>query len=103
MNFIPYGKQSIDQDDINVVVATLKSDFLTTGPKVKEFEDKITEYLGVKYAIAVSNCTSALHLALLSFGVKQGDDVLVADFTFPATGHSVLYFGANPGFLDKEL
>lgn len=70
---------------------------------MKELEDKITEYLGVKYAIAVTNCTSALHLALLSIGIKKGDDVLVADFTFPATGHVVLYCGAKPIFVDVNF
>jgi perosamine synthetase len=70
---------------------------------VKEFEDKIAEYLGVKDTIAVTNCTSALHLALLSIGVKEGDEVLVADYTLPATGHSVLYCGAKPVFVDVDL
>jgi dTDP-4-amino-4,6-dideoxygalactose transaminase len=100
---IPLLRPYFDCEEIEEIKTVLDSGWVSQGPKVKEFEDKITEYLGVKYAIAVSNCTSALHLALLSIGVKQGDDVLVADFTFPATGHSVLYCGAKPVFIDIDL
>jgi dTDP-4-amino-4,6-dideoxygalactose transaminase len=100
---IPLLRPYFDCEEIEEIKTVLDSGWVSQGPKVKEFEDKITEYLGVKYAIAVSNCTSALHLALLSIGVKPGDDVLVADFTFPATGHSVLYCGAKPVFIDIDL
>ena len=65
MNFIPYGKQTINQDDVDTVVDTLKSDYLTTGPKVKEFEDSLSSYCGAKYVLAVANGTAALHLASL--------------------------------------
>ena len=100
---IPLLKPYFDSEELEELKKVLDSGWVTQGPKVKEFEDKITEYLGVKYAIAVTNCTSALHLALLSIGVKQGDEVLVADFTFPATGHAVLYCRAKPIFIDVDL
>jgi dTDP-4-amino-4,6-dideoxygalactose transaminase len=100
---IPLLRPYFDSEELAEIKRVLDSGWVTQGPKVKEFEDKIVEYLGVKYAIAVTNCTSALHLALLSIGVKKGDEVLVADFTFPATGHAVLYCGAKPVFVDVDL
>ncbi len=99
MNFIPYGKQSIDEDDINSVVEVLKSDFLTTGPKIKEFEDKLCKYLGVKYCVAVSNGTAALHLASLVL-LNKDDKVLTTPNSFLATSNSILYVGAKPVFVD---
>jgi dTDP-4-amino-4,6-dideoxygalactose transaminase len=99
----PLTRPYFDSEELREVNEVLNSGWVTKGPKVKEFEDKITEYIGIKYAIAVTNCTSALHLALLSIGVKKGDEVLVADFTFPATGHAVLYCGAKPVFVDIDL
>ena len=100
---IPLLRPYFDSEEIEEIKKVLDSGWVTQGPKVKEFEDKITEYLGVKYAIAVTNCTSALHLALLSIDVKEKDEVLVADYTFPATGHVVLYCGAKPVFVDVDL
>ncbi len=99
MNFIPYGKQSIDEDDINSVVEVLKSDFLTTGPKIKEFEDELCKYLGVKYCVAVSNGTAALHLASLVL-LNKDDKVLTTPNSFLATSNSILYVGAKPVFVD---
>jgi UDP-4-amino-4,6-dideoxy-N-acetyl-beta-L-altrosamine transaminase len=101
MNFIPYGKQYIQQDDIDAVVKTLQSDFLTTGPKVKEFEDALSEYCGAKYVVAVSNGTAALHLASLVL-LKKGDKVLTTPNSFLATSNSILYVGAKPVFVDIE-
>ncbi|RLG57681.1 MAG: glutamine--scyllo-inositol aminotransferase [Candidatus Hydrothermarchaeota archaeon] len=100
---IPLVRPYFDSEELEEIKKVLDSGWVTQGPKVKEFEDKITDYLGVKHAIAVTNCTSALHLALISVGVKRGDEVLVADFTFPATGHAVLYCGAKPVFVDVDL
>ena len=100
---IPLLKPHFDLEELKEIQKVLDSGWVSKGPKVKEFEDKIAEYLGVKYAIAVTNCTSALHLSLLSIGIKKGDEVLVADFTFPATGHVVLYCGAKPVFVDTDL
>ena len=100
---IPLLRPYFDSEELEEIKKVLDSGWVSQGPKVKEFEDKITEYLGVKHTIAVTNCTSALHLALLSIGIKKGDEVLVADFTFPATGHAVLYCGAKPIFIDIDL
>ena len=99
MDFIPYGKQSIGQDDIDAVVETLKSDYLTTGPKVKEFEDAIAAYCGAKYSIAVANGTAALHLASLVL-LNKDDKVLTTPNSFLATSNAILYAGAKPVFVD---
>lgn len=99
---IPLTKPYFNQDEINEIKKVLDSGWVSQGPKVKELEENFAKYLGVKYAIAVSNCTVALHLALLALDVKEGDEVLVADYTFPATGHSVLYCGAKPIFVDID-
>lgn len=100
---ISLTKPYFDEDEIEEIKSVLNSGWVSQGPKVKEFEEKIGKYLNVKYSIAVSNCTAALHLSLLSLGIKKGDEVLVADYTFPATGHAVLYCGAKPIFIDIDL
>ncbi len=99
MNFIPYGKQSIDSRDIEAVVEVLKSDYLTTGPKVKEFEDAISDYCGAKYCISFSSATAGLHLASLVL-LKKGDKVLTTPNSFLATSNAILYAGATPIFVD---
>jgi len=99
MDFIPYGKQNIDKDDISSVIETLKSDFLTTGPKVKEFEDELCRYCDVKYCVALSNGTAALHLASMCL-LQKGDKVLTTPNSFLATSNSILYVGAKPVFVD---
>ncbi|WP_121628153.1 UDP-4-amino-4,6-dideoxy-N-acetyl-beta-L-altrosamine transaminase [Poseidonibacter antarcticus] len=99
MKFIPYGKQCIQEDDIDIVIETLKSDFLTTGPKVKEFENAISTYCGAKYVVAVSNGTAALHLASLVL-LKKDDKVLTTPNSFLATSNSILYVQAKPIFVD---
>ena len=100
---IPLLRPYFGSEEIEEIKKVLDSGWVTQGPKVKEFEGKIAEYLGVKYTVAVANCTSALHLSLLSIGVKKGEEVLVADYTFPATGHAVLYCRAKPIFVDIDL
>lgn len=99
MNFIPYGKQLIQQDDIDSVIETLSSDYLTTGPKIKNFEDALSEYCGAKYTVVVSNGTAALHLASLVLLDKE-DKVLTTPNSFLATSNSILYAGAKPIFVD---
>ena len=99
MNLIPYGKQTIEKDDLETVLNTLTSDFLTTGPKIKEFEDAICKYTGSKYSIAVSNGTAALHLASLVL-LNKNDKVLTTPNSFLATSNSILYAGAKPIFVD---
>ncbi|MCX7748482.1 MAG: UDP-4-amino-4,6-dideoxy-N-acetyl-beta-L-altrosamine transaminase [Clostridia bacterium] len=98
--WIPYAKQWIDEDDIDAVVEALKSDYLTTGPKIKEFEKKLADYVGVKYAVALSNGTAALHAACLAAGIGPGDEVVTSPMTFAASGNCVLYVGAKPVFAD---
>ena len=102
MKSISYGKQEITQDDINAVVDVLKSDFLTQGPKVREFEDDFANYVGAKYAVAVSNGTAALHIANLALGVKEGDKVITTPNTFVATANSVLYCKGKVDFVDID-
>jgi len=99
VNFIPYGKQLIEQDDIDAVVQTLKSDYLTTGPKIKEFEAALSTFCGASYCVAVSNGTAALHLASLVL-LKKNDKVLTTPNSFLATSNSILYVGAKPVFTD---
>jgi len=99
MNFIPYGKQRIDQSDIDAVIEVLQSDYLTTGPKVKEFEDALATYCEVKYSIAVANGTAALHLASLVL-LNKDDKVLTTPNSFLATSNAILYAGAKPIFID---
>ena len=99
MNLIPYGKQTIEKDDLETVLNTLKSDFLTTGPKIKEFENAICKYTGARYSIAVSNGTAALHLASLVL-LNKNDKVLTTPNSFLATSNSILYAGAKPIFVD---
>ena len=97
---LPYGRQQIDDDDIAAVVEVLRSDWLTTGPKVGEFERAFADFVGAKEAVAVSNGTAALHAAVHALGVGQGDEVIVTPMTFAASANAVLYVGATPVFAD---
>ena len=99
---IPYGRQTIEEDDIQAVVDVLKSDYLTTGPKIAEFEKLVTDYVGVKYAVAISNGTSALHAACFAAGIKPGDEVITTPLTFAASANCVLYCGGTPVFADVD-
>lgn len=101
MKFIPYGRQEIDKDDVSSVVETLTSPYLTTGPKVKEFENEISSYCGVKYTVAVCNGTAALHLSSLVL-LQKNDKVLTTPNSFLATSNSILYVGAKPIFVDIQ-
>jgi UDP-4-amino-4,6-dideoxy-N-acetyl-beta-L-altrosamine transaminase len=97
---IPYGRQAITQEDIDAVVKTLTSDFLTQGPKVKEFEEKFALYTDSKYAIAVNNATSGLHLSVLALGLKKGERVITTPITFASTANCVRFCGAEVWFAD---
>lgn len=101
-NYLAYGRQTIDDEDIQSVVNVLKGDYLTTGPYVKEFEEKVAEYVGSKYAVAVSNGTAALHMACFAAGIKDGDEVIVSPMTFAASANAVLYCGGTPVFADID-
>ncbi len=101
-SFLSYGRQSIDDNDIQAVVRVLKSDYLTTGPYVKQFEEKVASYTGAKYAVAVSNGTAALHMACAAAGIGQGDEVIVSPMTFAASANCVRYCGGRPVFADVD-
>ena len=98
--FLPYGHQWIDDDDIASVVQVLKSDWITQGTKVDEFERNVAEYCGAKYAVAVSNGTAALHAACAVAGISQGDEAITTPITFAATANAVVYCGGKPVFAD---
>ena len=99
---IPLLKPYFDMDELEEIKKVLDSGWVSQGPKTKEFEQAVCNYTGAKHAIAVTNCTSALHLSLLAIGIKPDDEVLVADYTYPATGHSVVYCRAKPVFVDID-
>lgn len=99
---IPYGKQQISDEDIQAVVETLRSDYLTQGPKIKEFEEAFAKYVGAKYAVACANGTAALHLCTMVLGVKHGDKVITTPITFAASANCVRYCGGDVVFTDID-
>ncbi|SER76120.1 UDP-4-amino-4,6-dideoxy-N-acetyl-beta-L-altrosamine transaminase [Gracilibacillus ureilyticus] len=101
-SFLPYGKQWLDEADIQKVFQVLESDWLTTGPMIPEFEQKAAEYVGAKYAVAFSSGTAALHGACFAAGITKGDEVITTPMTFAATSNAVLYQGAIPVFADID-
>lgn len=99
-SLLPYGRQSIDEEDIQAVVDTLRSDWLTTGPKIGEFEEAIAAWVGAKHAVSFSSGTAALHAAAFAAGLNAGDEAITTPLTFAATANCVLYQGATPVFGD---
>jgi len=102
MKSIPYGRQNITKEDIEAVVNTLTSDYLTQGPKILEFEQEFAKYIGCEYAVAVSNGTAALHLCTLALDVKYGDKVITTPITFAASANCVRYLGGEVVFSDID-
>ena len=102
MKPIPYGRQEITQQDIDAVIQTLQSDYLTQGPQILEFEKKFAQYIGVKYAVAVSNGTAALHLCAMALDVASGDKVITTPITFAASANCIRYCGAEVVFVDID-
>jgi len=100
--YLAYGRQCIDEEDISRVNEVLRGDYLTTGPYVAEFEEKVAAYVGAKYAVAVSNGTAALHVACFAAEIGEGDEVIVAPMTFAASANCVLYCGGTPVFADID-
>ena len=100
--FIPYGKQDIDESDITAIADVLRSDYLTTGPKIEEFEKEVANYVRVKHSVAVSNGTAALHCAMYALGIEPGDEVIVSPITFAATTNCIIYQGGIPVFADVD-
>lgn len=101
-SLLPYGRQSIDASDVAAVVEVLQSDWLTTGPKVAEFEGAFAAVCGSRYAVAVSNGTAALHASMFALGIAPGDEVIVTPMTFAASANCVLYQGGTPVFADVD-
>ena len=101
-NIIPYGKQEITEEDINSVLSVLKSDFLTQGPSILEFESKFSSYIGAKYSVAVSNGTTALHLCAVVLGVTKGKKVITTPITFAATANCIRYCDGEVVFVDID-
>lgn len=99
---IPYGKQWIDEDDIEAVVKALRCDYLTTGPRVQEFEQKLADFVGADYGVAVASGTAALHIACMAIGLQKGDEVITTPITFAASANCILYCGAVPVFADID-
>ena len=99
---IPYGRQTIEEDDIQTVINILKSDYLTTGPAIEEFEKIVCEYTNTKHAVAISNGTAALHTACFAAGIGVGDEVITTPITFAASANCVLYCGGTTVFADID-
>src|SRR6267142_1384802 len=97
---LPYGRQSLDDADVQAVVEVLKSDWLTTGPKVGEFEERFSAWVQAKYAVSFSSGTAALHAAAFAAGLGPGDEAITSPMTFAATANCILYQGAKPVFAD---
>ncbi len=102
MDPIPYSKQHITDEDIQAVISVLRSDYLTQGPKIAEFETAFAAYVGSKYAIAVANGTAALHLSALALGINPGDKVITTPITFAATANCIRYCGGEVIFADID-
>src|SRR6266568_4534436 len=97
---LPYGRQTIDEEDIQAVVDTLRSDWLTTGPKVDEFEEAFAAWVGARYAVSFSSGTAALHGTAFAAGIGPGDEAITPPLTFAATANCVLYQSGKPVFAD---
>lgn len=101
-NFLPFSLPLIENEEIQEVLETLRTGWITTGPKVKRFEEEFAKYIGCKHAIAVNSCTAALHLALEAVGIHEGDEVITTPMTFAATAEVIRYFKAKPIFIDID-
>ncbi len=99
---LPYGRQSISEQDLKRVRDILQSDWLTQGPEIEQFEKAVARFIGVKYAVAFSSGTTALHGAYTAAGLKPNKEVLLAPITFAATGNAALYLDATPVYVDIE-
>src|SRR3990172_3147298 len=101
-HMIPYGKQCVDEEDIQAVADVLRSDWLTTGPTVEQFEKVFADFVGAKYAVAVNSGTAALHASMFALGISPGDEVIVPAMTFVATANCVVFQGGTPVFADVD-
>ena len=99
-SFLPYGTQWLDEQEINEVIDSLKSSWITTGPKMRIFEENFKNFIGSKYAIAVNSGTAALHVSTSSIDIQPGDEVITTPLTFVASANCVVYRGGKPVFAD---
>ncbi len=102
MNTYSYGKQLLDESDFQAVLEVLQSDYLTCGPKVKEFEQALCEYTGAKYCVAASNATAGLHLAMLALDITEQDEAITSPITFLSSANCIRFVGATVKFADIE-
>lgn len=102
LEYIPFSRPYISQDEIEAVIDTLKTGWITVGPQTKKFETRFSQYIGSKHALAVNSCTSGLHLALIAAGVQSGDEVITTTYTFAATAEVIFHVGAKPVLVDIE-
>ena len=102
MKYIPYGRQSIDSSDIKAVLSVLKSDFLTQGPRLEEFEKAICRYTGARYCLALSSATAALHIGILALELEKGSEGITSPITFVASANCLLYANLKPKFADID-
>src|SRR5574340_1718168 len=100
--FLPFAVPDTDESELNEVMDTIRSGWLTTGPKVKRFESEFAAAVGAKHAVAVNSCTAAMHLALESIGLRRCDEVITTPYTFAATAEVIRYFDARPVFVDID-
>jgi dTDP-4-amino-4,6-dideoxygalactose transaminase len=100
---IPYGKQNITEDDIRTVTNALVGDYLTQGPTIKEFEENFAQYIGAKYAVALTNGTAALHISAMALSVQPGDKVITTSLTFAASANCIRYCGGEVVFVDHKV
>ncbi len=101
-SFIPFAQPLFDHEEKEEVAAALDSGWVTLGPKTKQFEEDFAKYIDINYAVAVTSCTAALHLALIVAGIGEGDEVITTPFTFAATSNTIMQVGAKPVFVDIE-
>src|SRR5438309_5221869 len=99
-SFLSFQPPAIGEEEVAAVAETVRSGWLTTGPRTAELEERFREYLGARHVLAVSSCTAALHLSLLALGVGPGDEVITSPITWPATANVVVHAGATPVFAD---
>jgi len=99
-NFLPFHRPAMGKEEEKELICTLRSGWLTKGPKTEKFEDKIKKYVGSKYAVGTNSCTAALELSLMAIGIRQGDEVITTPMTFPATANVIVHQGAKPVFVD---
>jgi dTDP-4-amino-4,6-dideoxygalactose transaminase len=102
-DFLVFGNPQIEEDEIKEVVDCLRSGWISTGPRVAQFEEQFKAYIGSKHALALNSCTAGLHLSMIVAGLKPGDEVITTPMTFAATANAILHTGASPVFVDIEL